>query len=577
MSTITLRNTKGSPLTNTEIDDNFSNLNTDKYESGDSPSFSGLTVDSDSTYAIDVSRPSAGNTTLRITSGSTAGNDAVLRADIGNTTGTSAVYFGDTDTNGIGRITYEHNGDYMRFYTSSDEQMRIDSSGNVGIGTTVQANRLEVEGAVVAQGAVDSYTNDGLYLSNEGSSNFEIGAWRSGANAANLTFATDSGSDAAPVERMRITSSGDVGIGTSSPSARLHVSNNQGGGVGRILLDANVSSGYETSLNVTDTGFELTSSSNSRPIIFNTGSTPAERMRIDGSGNVGIGITSPTIPLHVYRSSGTSQLTVSSGGSLGTDVATIQSYAGSYYVQNVAYGTGTTYTTTNGSTHIIGVASGSGTLRLYSGGAEAVRIDSSGNVGIGTTSPSFPLDVETATGNLNARIHGGATAGDDAFLRIGIQNTTGSTGIYFGDSDAYAQGRIVYEHSDDSMRFWTSLAEEMRLEADGDLHVDGDVIAYSTTISDQRLKEDIQNIEGALEKVNSINGVTFIRKHNGERSAGVIAQELLEVLPEAVKEKELALQTADGESYYVVEYDAVTGLLVEAIKELTKRVEALES
>ena len=48
-----------------------------------------------------------------------------------------------------------------------------------------------------------------------------------------------------------------VGIGTSSPSAKLHVANDQGGGTGRILFDANVSSGYETSLNVTDTGFEI--------------------------------------------------------------------------------------------------------------------------------------------------------------------------------------------------------------------------------------------------------------------------------------------------------------------------------
>lgn len=88
-----------------------------------------------------------------------------------------------------------------------------------------------------------------------------------------------------------------VGIGTSSPQAKLHVSNNQGGGFGRVLIDANVSSGYETSLNVTDTGFEVTSKSNSRPIIFNTGTTPAERMNIDGSGRV----TMPYQPsFHAY-------------------------------------------------------------------------------------------------------------------------------------------------------------------------------------------------------------------------------------------------------------------------------------
>ena len=117
---------------------------------------------------------------------------------------------------------------------------------------------------------------------------------------------------------------------------------------------------------------------------------------------------------------------------------------------------------------------------------------------------------------------------------------------------------------------------KFRFEADGDLHADGDVIAYSTTVSDSRLKDNIQNIEGALAKVNSISGVTFIRKNTGEKAAGVIAQELIEVLPEAVKEKSLPLQTGTDDKYYVVEYDAVTGLLVEAIKELTKRVEELE-
>jgi hypothetical protein len=128
----------------------------------------GLTVASDSTYAIDVSRPSAGNTTLRITGGSTAGNDAVLRADIANTTGTSAVYFGDTDTNGIGRIMYEHNGDYMRFYTSSTEKMRIDGSGNVGIGTTNPAATVDVSGN--ARGAVT--TDNDLSFDLSASNNF---------------------------------------------------------------------------------------------------------------------------------------------------------------------------------------------------------------------------------------------------------------------------------------------------------------------------------------------------------------------------------------------------------------------
>ena len=136
----------------------------------------------------------------------------------------------------------------------------------------------------------------------------------------------------------------------------------------------------------------------------------------------------------------------------------------------------------------------------------------------------------------------------------------------------------MFSPADHTLGWATNGAEEMRLTSGGDLHVDGNVIAYSTTISDRRLKSDITNISNALDKVGQINGVTFVRDHNGEKAAGVVAQEIIEVLPEAVKSQALPLQTGDNESeYYVVEYDAVTGLLVEAVKELKARVEALES
>ena len=136
----------------------------------------------------------------------------------------------------------------------------------------------------------------------------------------------------------------------------------------------------------------------------------------------------------------------------------------------------------------------------------------------------------------------------------------------------------MFSPADHTLGWATNGAEEMRLTAAGDLHVDGNVIAYSTTISDRRLKSDITNISDALNKVGQINGVTFVRDHNGEKAAGVVAQEIMEVLPEAVKSQALPLQTGEqDQEYYVVEYDAVTGLLVEAVKELKARVEALES
>jgi hypothetical protein len=112
------------------------------------------------------------------------------------------------------------------------------------------------------------------------------------------------------------------------------------------------------------------------------------------------------------------------------------------------------------------------------------------------------------------------------------------------------------------------------MEADGDFHADGDVIAYSTTISDERLKTGITTVTDALTKVSQLNGVEFTRKNNGQRSAGVIAQEVEKVLPQAIREKKLPLQTGDEDTTYkTVEYDALHSLYIEAIKELKDTVE----
>jgi hypothetical protein len=125
-----------------------------------------------------------------------------------------------------------------------------------------------------------------------------------------------------------------------------------------------------------------------------------------------------------------------------------------------------------------------------------------------------------------------------------------------------------------STNFFVNGAERVRIEADGDIHADGDVIAYSTTISDERLKTGISTVSNALEKVSQLNGVEFTRKNNGQRSAGVIAQQVEKVLPQAIREKKLPLQTGDEDTMYkTVEYDALHSLYIEAIKELKDIVE----
>ena len=137
-------------------------------------------------------------------------------------------------------------------------------------------------------------------------------------------------------------------------------------------------------------------------------------------------------------------------------------------------------------------------------------------------------------------------------------------------------GDHIHFDNNATMRFTVNGNEEMRLEADGDLHADGDVIAYSTTISDERLKENIQPIEDALSKVRQLNGVTFTYKADGKESAGLIAQDVEKVLPSAVSEKQLPLKQDDGQEYKVLQYDQTIGLLVESIKELTAKVEELQ-
>ena len=101
-------------------------------------------------------------------------------------------------------------------------------------------------------------------------------------------------------------------------------------------------------------------------------------------------------------------------------------------------------------------------------------------------------------------------------------------------------------------------------------------MAFSTTISDERLKTDITKIDGAVDKVGQLNGYTFTYKADGKQSAGVIAQEVEKVLPSAVREKELPLKADDGVAYKTVQYDQLVGLLIEAVNELTARVQELE-
>jgi hypothetical protein len=173
-----------------------------------------------------------------------------------------------------------------------------------------------------------------------------------------------------------------------------------------------------------------------------------------------------------------------------------------------------------------------------------------------TYSAGAGLDLSGTTFSIESDLREGGTTSDR----------------YWGNTHDY-----VFADASHGLRFYTSGAEEMRLEDDGDLHVDGDVIAYSTTVSDERLKTDIKNIDNALDKVNKLNGCTFTYTSDGKESAGLIAQEVEEVLPSAVTTSQLVFHGEEGKEYKVLQYDQTIGLLVEAIKELSAKVEELEN
>ncbi|MDB9972340.1 tail fiber domain-containing protein [Oceanospirillaceae bacterium] len=206
--------------------------------------------------------------------------------------------------------------------------------------------------------------------------------------------------------------------------------------------------------------------------------------------------------------------------------------------------------------------SGNGTTSQY------LRSD-----GDGTMSWVTPPDTNTDTNTTySADGNYGMTLSGTAFrLENDRRRNSTTTDVYSGNTHDY-----TFYDASHGIRWYTAGAEEMRLENDGDLHVDGSVTAYSATVSDERLKTDIVTLENAVDKIKQIRGVEFTRIKDGKRSAGVIAQELEVVLPQAITEKALPFEADTETLYKTVDYDQIHGLLIEAIKEQQVQIDELK-
>lgn len=167
-----------------------------------------------------------------------------------------------------------------------------------------------------------------------------------------------------------------------------------------------------------------------------------------------------------------------------------------------------------------------------------------------TASPTFTGQV-TLDGQGNASFVADRNSGTN---QCGIEfRTNGVTEgyLHIGDDRLF----YLWDASGGGFTRWAS-------DASGNFVSYGNVTAYS----DERLKTDIASITDALAKVKKLRGVTF--KRNGIAGTGVVAQEVREIIPEVVME--------DGEGMLSVAYGNLVGVLIEAVKELSARVEALE-
>jgi hypothetical protein len=320
----------------------------------------------------------------------------------------------------------------LLFSTASVEKMRIDSAGNVGIGTTSPGSILAVSAAsptitltaTTTTGTTIGNKNNRLLLlansrtlGNGGEVVFGIadtttGRWgaisssivanSAGGATGAITFATKAlTTDTSLTERMRIDNAGNVGIGVTAPASRLDVADATSAVITLTRTDSASGNGLIRSVGNTGTtnaAINLGGGVNNN-MVFTTNAS--ERMRIDSSGNLGIGTTGPTTRLTVARSVTTTGL--GNGGILelvNTSGSAFDQRAEILFknVQQVTAAISSSYSAFSSPEYagdLIFATKNTTDAAIV----ERMRIDRAGNLGLGTTSPSASaiLDAQSTT------------------------------------------------------------------------------------------------------------------------------------------------------------------------------------
>ncbi len=502
-------------------------------------------------------------------------DDFIIEANgaAGITIGSSAssvgsIRFADSGSPRAGMIYYDHVGNAMRFYTLASERMRIDSSGNMGIGTTSPDAPLELEGNNSsttqfsgygglrihnANGSAHNVTAEMYFTAGTSSSNrgAAIGSqFTSGASGNDLYFATNGGNVSSTntlTERMRIDSSGNVGIGTASPDNPLEV-------VGA------------------DSGIKISSGSSNRPHLrFECGSD--EKLRLsantaygaigDGSdanrymafknGNVGIGTTNPEFPLHVFKATGNlAKITTSDDNNGATNPLHI-AYNASLRVDNEWSGAGPSAHGTKVAKIQLGTVTTSG----Y-GAYGAIILDSYGT-GYDTAEMSFATGSNSSslmTERMRIASNGRQTYNKSSTAN-GHANFVGEVGS--------SSKAIMFEHTNGGGEC-------------GKIITTSNTAVLSNT-SDYRLKENVNYTWDATTRLKQLKPARFnwINDETNTPVDGFLAHEVSSIVPSAVYGEKDGVDEHGNPDWQSIAVTELVPLLVKTIQELEARITALEA
>ena len=502
--------------------------------------------------------------------------------------------------------------DTIAFGEGGAEAMRINSSGQVGIGCDA-TSALEVK---AAQGVIKLASTTGtnstyhkidntggtltLGIDNStgssqfGAGNYAGGLWHSGNY--NLTFGTNNS------VRMTISGGGNVGIGTTSPAYTLDTNGivraKNAFYIGRSTDSAVIGSVKEGTSN----GLKIQAESGGTDSTITFATNGGDRAIITSAGNVGIGTTSPDVFSRGY--SGTI-LGISSSGQSAIELNSAT--GNSTYLDFGVAATRKAAIQTTSSDMSIGTLS---TIPLYfiTNSSTKMTITDTGNVGIGTTSPTSVLEIVNGSNTYQSMING-----INNHARLGIKtNSSNSAGITFstdnetntwflgsrkdaaGGSSGTDRLNLLYNSS----TFLTvSTAGYLLIgytSSNGayPLQVNGQIFATSSTIatSDGRYKKDVVSLDGALDIVKALNPVQFswkdhpVHKFNTDvPTVGFIAQEVEQALADKsyltsiIKKSECTWETETGETIErEVTRDVEKQVTREVEREITETIDGEE-